>query len=132
MEDDSVIVDDVEENNELNENVEEEEHVIEEELIDVENKSFLEGVGQAIKFCRTCHLPTMRTEKLNAKFVLWGIKTHLIQLKLINDSPDLSKQYGVKNTSVLQKINCFDICTCLLHDPMHVLIEGVCITELKN
>ena len=25
----------------------------------------------------------------------------------------------------------FDICTSLLHDPMHVLIEGVCISELK-
>jgi hypothetical protein len=38
LEDDSVIVDDVEENYELNKNVEVEKEVIEEELIDVENK----------------------------------------------------------------------------------------------
>ncbi len=26
----------------------------------------------------------------------------------------------------------FDICKCLLQDPMHILIEGVCINELKD
>ena len=43
----------------------------------------------------------------------------------------LSKQFGVKNKSVLCKLTDFDICTSILHDPMHVLVEGVCINELK-
>ena len=94
---------------------------------------FLEGVGKAFKFCRTCHVThDDREEKFNETFVLRDKQTHLIQLELINESPDLIKQFGVKNVSVLQKINDFDVCTSLLHDPMHVLVEGVCITELKN
>jgi hypothetical protein len=94
---------------------------------------FLEGVGKAFKFCRTCHIThDERGEKINETFILRDLATHLMQLELINECPDLIKQFGVKNISVLQKINDFDVCTSLLHDPMHVLVEGVCITELKN
>ena len=93
---------------------------------------FLEGVGKAFKFCRTCHIThDERCDNLNKTFVLIDMETHLIQLELLNESPDLSKQFGVKNKSVLCEIIDFDICTSLLHDPMHVLIEGVCISELK-
>ena len=93
---------------------------------------FLEGVGKAFKFCRTCHIThDDRSDNLNNTFVLRDMKTHLIQLELLNESPDLSKQFGVKNKSVLCKLTDFDICTSLLHDPMHVLVEGVCISELK-
>jgi uncharacterized FAD-dependent dehydrogenase len=55
-----------------------------------------------------------------------------VQLELIKNSPELIQQYGVKNRSVLLNLKDFDICKCLLHDPMHVLIQGVCIKELSN
>jgi hypothetical protein len=55
-----------------------------------------------------------------------------VQLELIKNSPELIQQYGVKNRSVLLNLKDFDICKCLLHDPMHVLIQGVCIKELTN
>ena len=40
--------------------------------------------------------------------------------------------YGIKFPSPLLNLRNFDICNCLLHDPMHVLIEGVCLKELEN
>ena len=94
---------------------------------------FLEDVGRVLKFCRTCHIHhDDRLEHFGSKFNLRDIETHLCQLDLIKDSPDLSKQYGIKNKSVLLNLNEFDICQCLLHDPMHVIVEGICINELKN
>lgn len=93
---------------------------------------FVEGVGTAIRFCRTCHIHhNERIEHFNSKFVLRDINTHLFQLNLLKESPDLSKQFGLKTSSVLLRINDFDITKCLLHDPMHILIEGICINELK-
>jgi len=53
------------------------------------------------------------------------METHLCQLDLIR------KQYGIKNKSILLYLNEFDICQCLLHDPMYVIVEGICINELK-
>ena len=94
---------------------------------------FLEGVGKALQFCRSCHIThDERFNNFNSKYLLRDLETHQLQLKLLENSPDLSKQYGIKKSSVLLKINDFDICKGLLHDPMHVLIEGVCITEIKN
>ena len=55
-----------------------------------------------------------------------------MQLKIIINSPELIKAYGVKHASPLLQLNNSDVCKCLLHDPMHVLVEGVCIKELQN
>jgi hypothetical protein len=63
--------------------------------------------------------------------MLRDIEKHLCQLHLLEKSSDLSKQYGIKSKSVLLNLHDFDICQCLLHDPMHVIVEGICINELK-
>ncbi len=94
---------------------------------------FVVGVGKAIKFCRTCEIShdERHIDPTNI-YVERDINMHLLQLESIKDSPELVKEYGVKFPSPLLNLNNFDICKCLLHDPMHVLIEGVCLKELQN
>jgi hypothetical protein len=93
---------------------------------------FVEGVEKAFKFCRACNVTTAeRCENFDSKFILRELHLHLLQLTLIEQSPELTKEYGIKNRSFLLKLEDFDICKCLLHDPMHIN-EGVIFTELKN
>ena len=78
---------------------------------------FLEGVGKALQFCRSCHIThDERFNNFNSKYLLRDLETHQLQLKLLENSSDLSKQYGIKKSSVLLKINDFDICKGLLHE----------------
>jgi hypothetical protein len=94
---------------------------------------FVEGVGKAFKFCRTCYITcSERFDNFDSKFILRELNLHLLQLNLIEQSLELTKEFGIKNRSFLLKLDDFDICKCLQHAPMHILIEGVCITELKN
>jgi hypothetical protein len=45
---------------------------------------FVEGVGKALKFCRTCHIHhDDRLEKFESKFILRDIETHLFQLNFL-------------------------------------------------
>ena len=94
---------------------------------------FIVGVGKAFKFCRTCEISyDVRLVDPTNAHVERDKNRHLLQLKIKKDSPELIKEYGVKFASPLLDLNHFDICKCLLHDPMHVLLEGVCIKELEN
>ena len=43
----------------------------------------------------------------------------------------LSQKYGINYESFLLKIDSFDVCKCLLQDPMHILYEGICHDELQ-
>ena len=93
---------------------------------------FLEGVGTAIKFCRSCEITF--NDRANEKIKEYEpreLGRHIEQLNLIKEAPDLIKTYGVKCESALLKINGFDVCSSLLQDPMHILIEGVCNLEVK-
>ena len=94
---------------------------------------FFFGVGKAIKFCRTCEIKyDERLVDPTDIYVERDINRHLIQLEIIKESPELEKEYGIKYPSPLLNLNNFDICKCMLHDPMHVLVEGICIKELEN
>jgi len=94
---------------------------------------FVVGVGKAIKFCRTCEIKyDERLVDPTDIYVERNINRHLIQLEIIKESPELEKEYGIKYPSPLLNLNNFDICKCMLHDPMHVLVEGICIKELEN
>jgi len=94
---------------------------------------FVVGVGKAIKFCRTCEIKyDERLVDPTDIYVERDINRHLIQLEIIKESPELEKEYGIKYPSPLLNLNNFDICKCMLHDPMHVLVEGICIKELEN
>ena len=39
--------------------------------------------------------------------------------------PTFSKEYGVNRLSILNEVPLFDLCVCIPHDIMHVLLEGV-------
>jgi hypothetical protein len=94
---------------------------------------FVEGVGKANKFCRTCEITAV--QKLENPKNIYSLRSehmYLLQIELIKRSPDLTKQYGIKYPSPLLGLSHFDVTKCLLHDPMHVLVEGVCIRELQN
>ena len=94
---------------------------------------FVVGVGTAIKFCRSCEISSVeRLEDPRNMYVARDLNRHLEQLELIQDSPELIRQYGVKNASILLNINGYNVCKSMLHDPMHVLVQGVCIKELTN
>lgn len=43
-----------------------------------------------------------------------------------------SQLYGINERSVLLSLPGFAVTKCLIHDPMHLLFEGVSMTELKN
>jgi hypothetical protein len=94
---------------------------------------FVVGVGKAYKFCRSCEINAEeKLEDPSNIYVERDIERHLLQLELIKESPELIQEYGVKYPSALLKLNDFDVCQCLLHDPMHVLVQGVCVKELTN
>lgn len=94
---------------------------------------FLQGVGTAIRCCRTCEINIVDRKELfqPSKYSLRTLDKHKQQLKMIDCMPSLSTTFGVLETSCLMSLNDFNLCESLLQDPMHVLIEGVCIIELS-
>lgn len=46
--------------------------------------------------------------------------------------PSFSKDYGVNGLSILNEAPQFDLCVCLPHDIMHVLLEGVLPLQCKK
>lgn len=97
---------------------------------------FVEGVGKAKRFCRNCEITYDDRKNLDPtiKYDARTMEKHISQLNLISKSEDeafYTKTFGVKNKSELLKIKDFDLCTGLLQDTMHTLIEGVCIKEIK-
>ena len=97
---------------------------------------FVEGVGTAYRFCRNCEITYEDRKDLDPtiKNEVRTMAKHLCQLQNIEEAEDKAfymKVFGVKNKSILLNIKDFDICTSLLQDAMHTLIEGVCIKEIK-
>lgn len=42
-----------------------------------------------------------------------------------------SKQYGITGRSTLLQVPEFEVTKCILHDPMHVLLEGIVKLEIQ-
>lgn len=93
---------------------------------------FCEGVGKAISPCRTCNI---RRDDLKSTFVsdpqlLRTPEEHSDRLRELesDDSQFVArckKRWGVKCRSPLLDIDGVDITKILIHDPQHVLLEGV-------
>ena len=93
---------------------------------------FKEGVGSARKPCRTCEisredLPLSRTSD---DFPKRDEQEHRDRCNLLGELSTESKvywsqQYGINRTSFLAAVPGFHITECILHDPMHILLEGV-------
>lgn len=102
---------------------------------------FKEGVSMAKKPCRTCNITS---DELGTQ-----LSEHQVTLRNdleYNDHCDAlehldnvskgtrkywSKEYGVTKRSILASIPDFEVTKCILHDPMHVLLEGIVKLELQ-
>jgi hypothetical protein len=97
---------------------------------------FKEGVAKAEKFCRRCDIKNGDVLLVEKQSILRKLTTHKARLEKLknvdmNKHIELSKEFGINSESLLLKINDFDVCKCLLQDPMHVFFEGICHLELK-
>ena len=107
---------------------------------------FKEGVGGAYRCCSTCMITSSTLSSIVSLSVMlifnrlmpylvgWVITTieqHRIHCSLL-DLPDSSRDYGVNRLSILDEAPYFDLCKCLPHDIMHVILEGVLPLHCKR
>jgi hypothetical protein len=100
---------------------------------------FLEGVGTAISPCRTCDI---RKADLKSMFVSdpqlrRSAEEHRERLRALESGnqefvEQWKRTWGIKNRSPLLRIDGVDITKLLIHDPMHVLLEGIDHLVLKH
>ena len=93
---------------------------------------FKEGVGFAHRVCRTCDVDnnTRVTHFSYQSFRGRDHEEHIDRCAALdslskNARRYWSKQCGSNRKSVLLDIKGFDSAVCLVHDPMHVLLEGI-------
>lgn len=98
---------------------------------------FKEGVAKAIKCCRTCdgQRPDIFEKFKEENFILRTTDEHLDRCDLMEEAScklkkDLSKKYGINSKSILFNLKEISL-DIAIHDPMHVLLEGVVILEIK-
>lgn len=99
---------------------------------------FKEGVGFAYKKCRTCLISNneinriFRDDAFNPRTHNGYLeKCNLLEGEMSKDARHYwSKMWGINKRSCLTKLIEFDIINCLVHDPMHVLLEGLLPFEL--
>ena len=99
---------------------------------------FKEGVGFAYKACRVCmgnkqEIKTLFSEK---EFALRDEDEHRVRSARLEtlapaEKAYWSKMWGINALSWLQSVDGFPICTGLVQDPMHLLLEGVVPYVLK-
>ena len=99
---------------------------------------FKEGVSFAYKGCRTCDLTS---EEMKHKFKLADMRLRdqeehqerCSDLRSLSKTAKVfwSKKWGINKESCLSEIPMFPYISVLLHDPMHVLLEGLIPLELQ-
>ena len=61
------------------------------------------------------------------------LEQHLRHCSLVaSGEPSFSKEYGVNRLSILNEVPQFDLCLCIPHDIMHVILEGVLPRHCKT
>jgi len=100
---------------------------------------FKEGVGFAHKICRTCEITSEQSPMrlCHDECILREYNEHVrrcsrLQSPLTDKGRKYwSRVYGINKQSVLLGVEDFDVTSCLIHDPMHLLFEGVTPMEMK-
>ena len=99
---------------------------------------FKEGVAFAEKPCRTCEikhedLGESLNEKQHPRRNLIEHTDRCNRLDELNKTLRRywSRKYGVTTRSILMQAPEFDVTDAILHDPMHVLLEGVVKLEIQ-
>ena len=102
---------------------------------------FKERVGASLSPCQTCNISRqhIRTVLLHEQCLCCTSEEHLYRVQCLENMSDAdrfhwSKLWGINKRSipVLMNIPHFDVTSCILHDPMHVLLEGICKVEVKK
>ena len=99
---------------------------------------FKEGVGFAFKPCRTCEVTHegMKNVLLESDVRLRNEAVHVERCSDLQNLSSValkywSKIWGINSSSCLLEINNFPLCSALVHDPMHVFLEGLIPHELN-
>ena len=99
---------------------------------------FKESVGCSYKPCRTCEVTSDDIHKsvTHGQFQLRNEQEHRDRVVWLNEQNQhgriyWSKHYGINSDSILTNIPSFSLTQCILHDPMHILLEGIARVELK-
>lgn len=99
---------------------------------------FKEGVAFAFKACRTCTASgkEMKTKFLESDFQIRSDDDHRERCETLNQLSRVTRKYwskmwGINSESILNEIPGFSLCSGLVHDPMHLLLEGVVSYELR-
>ncbi|XP_033099745.1 uncharacterized protein LOC117103311 [Anneissia japonica] len=98
---------------------------------------FKEGVGFALKPCRTCNI-SKEDMKMHLDETEISLRDELVHKERCGEMENLSsaalkywsKMWGINGRSCLFDID-FPLCSALVHDPMHVFLEGLVPLELK-
>ncbi len=53
-----------------------------------------------------------------------NLKQHLVHCALLDADESFSQDCGVNRLTILNDVPLFDVCQCMPHDIMHVLLEG--------
>jgi len=100
---------------------------------------FKEGVGCAVSPCRSCDArqSDMAAIFTTAHCSMRDPEEHVNRIAHLScqnrkGHKYWSKRWGITGPSVLAGIPGFDVTKCILHDPMHVILEGVAKVELKK
>jgi hypothetical protein len=99
---------------------------------------FKEGVGFAYKICRTCEATKDQYKtKIGANdFENRDEAVHRERCQTMQNLSKRartywSKEWGINSSSCLLKVVGFPLCSGLVHDPMHILLEGILKFELQ-
>ena len=99
---------------------------------------FKEGVGMAEKPCRSCEVRyhELALSFTEEKFELRNEAEHNDRCNVLSEIKGQtkiywSKEYGVTGRSILLQAPEFEVTKCILHDPMHVLLEGIVKLEIQ-
>jgi len=100
---------------------------------------FKEGVGTAVSPCRSCDVKRdcLASVLTAAQCQMRDETEHESRLTYLASQNRRgysywSKRWGITSKSLLADIPGFEVTKCILHDPMHVLLEGIGKVELKK
>lgn len=96
---------------------------------------FKEGMAFALRICRTCMITPEQSQLsfTEASCKLRNPERHFEQCQLVEGplGDHYSTNFGINRTSALESVPGFSVVTCVPHDIMHDLYEGVVPYEMK-
>jgi len=100
---------------------------------------FKEGVGFAKRICRTCETTASQSKWLycDRDCDIRQLDEHRRRCERLQTSLTTkarkywSRMYGINGSSVLLDVKGFSVTVGLIHDPMHILFEGITALEMK-